>query len=202
MRRRTAAPYVRSTWRSQVPRPMLRNTEEKKFTDTNSDALSSTTFVAFPICAPQPGTGRSARVGDRVYIMYMQARFGIEIGTTSPANIRIVLMVDKQPNGIAVTSAELFENTLQATYSQFNAAYRNRFTILRDKRLNLNTAQRPTLVWKMYKKIGIESFLSGSAGSAADYRTNGLYLVMFSDVAPASNPPTVRMYLRVHYRDA
>lgn len=173
-----------------------------------------------------PGTGFNERVGRKFVIKSIQLRLHLSyryMGDTSmaygavPAGIlRVVLVWDKQPNGVTPAITDIFvTNNAQ---SMTNLDNRNRFNILMDKVYSTpNMAQGETnavddhcislggTVCKKYKKCNLTTINNaGAAGTVADITTGALWLVLLSD-ATANDNPTVHHHVagtaRIRYLD-
>jgi len=117
---------------------------------------------------------------------------------------RVCLVLDKQPNGAALTAAQVFSSV--SHLAPRNLENRARFKILMDKRMTLNSdvvgepgARR---VWKIYRRLNIPvTFNNGNAGTVADIITGSVYLVMIGSNAAGVTAGSFQGISRIRYTD-
>lgn len=236
MRRRTGLVRRRSFRRvnagGRFNRSLVRRGAEIKYLDVKSDAQA----VAYDAGggAGQPmilllngmtqNTTASTRIGRQITMKHLFLRlritgpsvFNTTVGATvgdARSCVRILLILDRQPNATAVTLADIFEfSTANDTQwiSPINLSNRERFKVITDKTMTLND-QRPEMIRKFYKKLYKKVTYNGTnGGSIGDIQTNALYLIVVSDKhsgntvgqATSQLPPTIWVYSRLRYYDA
>lgn len=202
--RRRFYPRRQYSWRANIPRPMVYNQQEPKYYDKKVTVVAvGDTPTIVPLCTPTQGTAKNERVGDYLYLMQVLIYFQFAIGATDTVDMRLILLLDKQPNGAQFSGSNLMQNASVGVepYSNFNASYRDRFVILRDKMFTFSNNGNASFSWKLFKRLGVIAHNSGTAQDATDYRTNGLYLYYITNSA-VGVAPTISFNSRVHFRDA
>lgn len=122
--------------------------------------------------------------------------------------LRCMVVWDKQPTGVALTAAELFQDNIGSdVLSPVNWDNRRRFKIVMDKTIKLDTyaesGRSPYIFNKTIKlpsTVG-KTYYSGSAGLIANIKTGVLYFIYLSD-SGATTHPTFRYYIRSTFQDA
>lgn len=146
------------------------------------------------------------RTGRRTTIKSIEIR-GYNYVTTGSGTDqihRVVLVLDKQPNGAAMTIAQLLNSA--SHLSPRNLENRARFQILSDKRwaLNSDAAAEPGArkVWKIYRRVNFPvTYNSGDAGTIADITTNSLYVVYIGSNAAGVTAGSIQFHSRIRYTD-
>jgi len=108
-------------------------------------------------------------------------------GTAAANNLtscQLIMFIDKQPNAAIPVLGNLFD-TNNAPYTDMyyvNLDYRERFRIVKQKRINLNSWLKPMALVSMFKvwKRGLKTTYIGSNSLIANIATNALYLVCIS----------------------
>lgn len=129
--------------------------------------------------------------------------------TPVPTLIRAMIVYDKQPNGTALTTAQVLNvvGTLNAAISPRNLEYRSRFQVIRDTRSTLPSAELTDYrdgpkYFKYYGTMNLPvTYNSGDAGTVADITTGSLYLIVISDANPAGALPSFTYTSRLRYTD-
>ncbi len=119
---------------------------------------------------------------------------------TTPINdsLRIMIVIDKQPNEINMVIADLIDATNMTSFR--NLDQRKRFVILKDTVLDMSIGRGTIARDSWYKKFDMKTTYDDSdAGTIVDITTNALYLVLFS--TEASNGPSVARTTRIRYID-
>lgn len=112
--------------------------------------------------------------------------------------IRMMLVLDKQPNGAVFNSADLLQNTDTVAFRQLDN--RRRFLILEDRKYTISSTGPIIGYDRVYKEIDIKTTYDDSnAGTIADIETNALYLLFISN--EATNVPQVRVSARIRWLD-
>jgi len=188
-----------------------RSQVEKKYVDIASAqyaADTTGTVTALNLC--NEGTGVSQRVGRKICMKSVQVRGWITQETAQqPCMVRIMLVWDKQVNGVIATIAEILS---AATSNSFmNLDNRERFVVIKDKHYTLGTRNSTsgTAVAdksvsepiNIYKKLPEGSFtiFDGTGAGIADINTGALYLVTIGSAADAG---LAVLATRVRYTDS
>lgn len=196
---------------------------EKKYSDTSTTntAVSTTAGIA---CLNQlaQGTSATTRVGGKIVVRSIQVKgiFRLEqavdeaVSILAPAQAaRFMIILDKQPNGVLATAAEIFESSADV-FSPINMANRARFVVLTDKLFALgpsaSTSGAGVITWgsgtqkiiNWYKKCRIPVEYGGNSGLMADIKTNAIILVLMGQIATGDTDTNFSGYTRIRYQDA
>lgn len=147
------------------------------------------------------GAGDFNRVGNEVCMNYLMAKLNIEFPDTTN-RVRIMIVLDKQPNGAAPAAADLWTYTAQPVDSFLNPDSKARFHVIKDVLVSGGTSGGPATKafnWKipMRKKTVL---YKGIADTIASIQTNALWLVTCSDSGLPPNPRLNYMF-RLNYLD-
>lgn len=173
--------------------------QELKFKDTvSTDAIvSATGGIAIGPNLVVQGTGEEERIGRKIIIRSIAARFQVVLPSQTNADdlnggdtIRIIIFVDKQANGANATVLDILET---ATYDSFrNLANKNRFNILIDKWTTLNrrvsmtdgtnTASTPLVIkeFKFFAKLNLPIEFDGTTGAVTEIQSNNIQYLYIS----------------------
>jgi len=156
----------------------------------------------------QRGDDISNRIGRRITLRSIELR-GYNYVTTATGTDqihRVMLVLDAQPNGAALTTAMVLETV--SHLSPRNLENRMRFRILFDKTMALNSDlanhEEPGArkIWKIYKRFHIPvTFNAGDAGTIADITTNSLYLILIGSNAAGVTAGSFQGYSRLRFTD-
>lgn len=147
------------------------------------------------------GAGDFNRVGNEVCMNYLMAKLNMEFpDTTNRARVMIVL--DKQPNGLAPVAGDLWTYTAQPVDSFINPDSKARFHVLKDVLISGGTAGGPATKpfnWKINLRKKTVLY-KGVADTIASIQTNALWLITASDSGVPANPRLNYMF-RLNYLD-
>jgi len=203
-------------------RRMIRATEELKYINEVPLAfgLDITTPYQQWINSMGVGANRNQRAGNRVFMKKLHLRVGLECGTLSPTRVRILVIMDKQLNGVAPSTLLPFLGSGTAAplgqdlwRCPLNPAWvPSRFRILMDQSVALgiqggaaNFTERKIVIKSVPipKSCQVAQFNDGTSGTIADLNKNGLYLWIFTDYSgPVGTTPTATVSTRLDYTDA
>lgn len=181
---------------------------EKKVSDTSAGVVQvNTTGVITLLHLPVLGSDYNQRVGRKTLVksIYIRGRVLTEasnqvIGTavlTTSLQARMILLVDKQPNGAAPAVTDVLVTAEPA--SQLNLNNRDRFSILKDKQWSFDpysyttasgvaSMSRQIYSLKCYKKCNVETiFNSTNGGTIADINSGAIYLMWIGSGAAGTN---------------
>jgi len=167
------------------------------------------------------GTGGNERLGNRIEL----ARFTGRMQWAGPANgtqqqCRVMIVYDKQPNGLAFTASEILATSGDPILSLRDTTRPGRFDILMDKTFLIGqkfywttgTGDGATNVLQDDKIIKFSIPLGnrhphydGTGAIIDDINVGALYLITFADLASGGDPSTHPVYealLRLKYYDA
>lgn len=187
---------------------------EKKYIDTAAaDYACNTTGSVTCLNLCNEGTGVSQRVGRKICLKSVQVRGRVNPvdNTTVDQCVRVMLIWDKQVNGVIATIAEILSAATSESF--MNLDNRERFVVIMDKQFVLGAQDSatgytgsPTIhPINKYKKLPEGSFTiyDGTGAGIADINTGALYLVTIGDQTAASAVGgTARLACRVRYTDS
>jgi len=176
-------------------------------------------------------TSANGRIGQKVKIKSLGINFSawmpsgvIPTGACQSHLLRMILVCDKQNNGVGFTSADLLHDPVvpldPSAQSFRNLNNSGRFVVLSDTKYNLNytglaaETAAPTgfigvsqtlisgTIWKDMNLV-IEYNTNSAAGTLPDIRSNNLALVMVLESAPVPGVAGVSIFLnsRVRFED-
>lgn len=196
---------------------------ERKYIDaTVTSAFVSTTASIDHISAITQGPGAIQRIGSKVLIRSIQCKGcfrqenavdGAVSLNSPPQSIRLLVIIDKQPNGATPAITDVLESN--SVFSPINMAYRDRFIVVKDKLLTLGgvatTATANQISYggecikniNFYKKLRfVMTFANVATGTIADVRTNALHWIMLGQTASGESDATFSGFVRVRFQDA
>lgn len=158
-----------------------------------------------------PGTGATERVGMKVTIKSIEIRFQLQSTPTTGVSQfgRFILVLDRQPNGIAPGAVTDILSS-QSTGSPRNLANRKRFKIMLDKVVPIGStiagvSSTPDLRFLKYylkpRKSIVTEYNTGVTGNIADISTNSLYFVYFGTELSGATDILIRGTIRIRYVD-
>lgn len=211
-RRKTgeASSMLKSKPRFQRQNAILTSRDvELKVADIAATTYQVNTTGSFTLlAAPVPGTDFTNRVGRKVELksVYIRgfvfpeaaASQGVAIDTIME-QARLIVFVDKQPNGAVPVVADLLNTA--STASMLNLNNRDRFRIIHDETFEFdpyyfsNTATQSYVSAtnqikpvKYFKKLNIRTiFNAGTAGTIADINSEALYMFWIGNAAAGTN---------------
>lgn len=194
----------RSSYRSRSGGWKSNTRIEYKYKDTAVNQAVNTTPAYILLNGTVEGVGPSAHIGRRTTLCSIEMKMKSYCTNTTGVdqNHRIVLVYDRQPNQVAPTMAEVFnavgENTLR------NLDNRSRFTILLDKRIDLNAYGEPGAqqVWNYFKRLRLPTQYDATADDTISSITTGsLYLITYGTEAAGNTAGSLYGNVRVRYSD-
>ncbi len=178
----------------------LINTEFKTVDTSSATAVSASGTVQL-LNATIAGDDFDNRDGRVIRCKSIQYAINIimEPATAVNTTTRVMLVIDKQPNGVLMTVGELL--TSGASNLDFrNLDNRKRFIILSDKIVMQSNTANTLDRLELYKQIDMKTIYDDSnAGTIADIESNALFLVMIS--SEATNTPTLQVETRMRFID-
>lgn len=167
------------------------------------------------------GDSRTTRTGNRIENVGLRCALTIEpSGAAQQATrVRVMLVMDKQPNGVGIIGGDLFP-TGTAAANRFYAPYNlntvpRRYKILWDKLFLLRQgvagataagmltqfAQQPIYMRKSFKLKSKTKYNDGNAGTIADVITPNISWVLISSQG-AGQAPLVSIHYDFIFKDA
>lgn len=177
---------------------------EFKYAQANSSSTPSTAAATLLLLnGLTKGDDSTDREGRQIRMKSVQYNVRSLInGAATATLVRVMLVLDTQPNAAAPTIANILETTGGLYVDAFrNLSNRKRFIILKDDKQVLDSDDQYNNIdcYKQFNPGFKTVYNSGNAGTIADITTNALYLVAISD--EATNTPSVNMYYRIRFID-
>lgn len=153
------------------------------------------------------GDDISERVGRQITMKSIELKgvSYVTAGTGIDQSVRAMVVYDRQTNGSALTIAQVLDQTAgNPSYQLRNLENRRRFTVLMDRRIDLNASGESgsTKQWQFYRRLNHPvTFNSGDAGTVADITTGSVYLITVGNVAAGATAGGCLVYSRIRYDD-
>ena len=195
---------------------------ELKFFDTLKAQTSVTetgTVLDDSVNHIAQGVTEENRVGRKCTIrgLHFKGTYNNTVSTVLSAtnqSVRIVIVVDKQTNGTAVTVADVLEDVTEFNgYNSYrNLANSQRFKVLMDRRFNIRipaVAQTAAgtfstylneYKWEFNKRLNLPIEFSGTTGAIGEIRSNNI--AIFAICRDATTRPEVGYTCRVRFSDS
>lgn len=182
---------------------------EKKFIDLALTAFNASTtgVVSYISSGISQGASQSQRIGRNIVLKSIEGRGAVEAGTTTTiANVRLMLIEDKQPNKALAGITDILNSA--SYYSLNNDANKERFRTIMNMPLCIignnatPTTELANVPTNFYKKLNIEvTYGIIGDGTIADTTTGALLLVVVSDIAVGTASPNYNTTFRIRYID-
>ena len=163
-------------------------------------AVTSTGLFVTLAAIPQ-GDDDMDRNGSQVSMRRLEIRFIAARGLQESC-LRIIILVDKQTNGVVPTLAQVLTVTAtgeQTVTSPINNDNKKRFTILSDRMRTLNAASKPTQCWSQRLKLTHKMRFDGVGIGTADIVSGALWLLLISNTVGGGNSPVFTTVSRVWF---
>lgn len=139
------------------------------------------------------------RVGDMVNIKTLCIKGNVNFPDASN-NVRLMVVLDTQPNGASPAFADLFTFPSTPVVSFVAPPARRRFKIIFDKQYaggNVGPVARPI---KLFKKLNFNTYYKSDLNGIGDIQTNALWIITLNDSSIAPHP-ALQLAVRVTYTD-
>lgn len=159
--------------------------QEVKFIDVFGDNfITSNGSVTLLNLIPE-GTSDNQRVGNSAKLHSVRLQMEMRSDPLAASSLlRVLVLIDKQPNGAFITLADIFEDTANATRTILSPIQMNsskRIRVLRDRLFALNSTTRNILTSKMFIRLTLQPRWVGAASGIANLETGALLLILLSD---------------------
>lgn len=206
---------VSKSVKKYVKKALDQNTEDKQagapLAVVNMDNIAQTLLIN----GITLGTQQGQRVGNRIRLKRAVGRVNFSqsgaAATLAPNSVRLLVVLDKQPNGAAPSYTQLFTNTTagEEYLSAINVDGEKRYKVLYDKLFTLqvhggstNTPEEKTVRINipLHKVITV---YNGTGSTVAAVNTNALHFMYLSDTSSAAaNPVVISAQWEIRYEDA
>ncbi len=174
---------------------------EVKFVDVNFEAAVSTTPSTVLLNLIPQGSGPQTRIGNTCKLHSVKVRFTAIIDPLVAATrLRVLIVIDKQPNGVFLTLADLLSNTAAGSGTMLSPPESDswkRVRILRDHLFLLTTNVRNLQKKTWTIRLTLQPRFVDAAAGIANIETGALLLFMISD--QAVNAPIVSWSSRLKF---
>ncbi|AUM61921.1 capsid [uncultured virus] len=198
---------------------------ELKYIDNSSWGYVTTPSGSFTLLnALLQGAAPKQRIGQRINMRSIHLKMtmtGPGYGAANAAYalygyIRVMLVLDLQPNSQTMTLANLLEDTATGigVMSSINMDNAARFKVLFDKRYMLTpstiiaaanflqTTTNGTIYDEVYLKLSHEAYYADTnAGDITDIKTGALFLVTVGSNPDVNEQPGISFFARLRYTD-
>lgn len=174
---------------------------EKKYNDVfDFSLIVPTSAVIIPLINLVRNSTAQGRVGSSVKVVSLYVSVQFDINPLAVGSIvRMMLILDMQANQALPSVGDILQDTTAQTMQPLDLEHTDRFKILRDKRIVLNTGYIQETFKKYYIKKECHIKYESNTGTITDIISNNLLLLFVSN--ESDNTPTVSYYSRVRYID-
>lgn len=179
---------------------------ESKYSDTIIGGTAFGLGIGQQVLLSGLSLGQTAttRNGQSVKWNHIEFDFMVSMGTVAAVTYaRILLVKDNAPNAATFAVGDLFQAPVTGTdytTSRFNVGNRERFSIMYDVMMDLNSSKTLSYHFQMARSLSFHTYYNtGNAGTIADITSDALYFIALSN--QAVNTPTITGSLRVNFVD-
>lgn len=176
------------------------NSEEKYHDNLVNLAVDSTGNLNVHLTGIAAGDTDQTRNGNSLLGRYINIKGTILAGTISSV-VRLMLICDKQADGVAPSISDVLDSTGLGVNAMLNKDYSGRFVLLKELRINVNINGANLVPYQMFVKTPWHLRYDGSTGNVADTKENQLYLLGISSAASGGTAPTVSFASRFNFYD-
>lgn len=177
-------------------------------TDTGYITQDASHEAFHPIIALSQGAGPTQRLGEQVSVRSIQMNVAFECSATTADLVRIMLVLDRQPNSTLALISDVLSTSGATTIncqSQRKLENRKRFKILLDKRIPTSVSNYTPYVTRKYylkfKKPVLVQYNTANAGDYTDITSNSLLMCCFGDSASTAEQPYLIAQIRCRFTD-
>lgn len=189
----------KANMRVEIQRYMRRNAEHKFFDSTVASAVGTGYNI---LALSQPiiqGVGGGARVGDNITYIDLTMIYRIDIGNGSNTDVRFIVVLDKQNNGVAPVVGDLLVNTgFTSTYSA-QQIKEKRFNILWDVVYNVTSGGVGGITKKVVIPLVQKAEFNDPTNVVGANGKNSMWLFMVS--TDNTNKPGFNMDFQIRFTD-
>lgn len=180
------------------------NGPEYKYMET-SDAQRYPTnlgYITSPLGQLTCGPNANQRIGNKITVKSYQLKATCTLDpatVTGFAHLRILILLDKQPNAALPTIASIFPATADRLISGLSPEVWDRYSILTDKQYFVSNAQAQSKYINIFKKLNMSVDYANAATAIPG--TNAIHVLLISNEPAGGNPPVVIWTERIRYTD-
>lgn len=179
-----------------------RSAPELKFIDTSYSNTGVTGLgPVSTLNAITRGDNNDERDGDSVKCMSVRVNGFIDNSNAGRAIVRIMLVLDKQPNGSVAAVTDIFKAPVST--GPINMDNKKRFSIIYDRNYylegyNATAPARSSQLFQFYKKLGKNGVSSRYYDTAGTVSSNAIYLIYVTNLAAGNINVTGNARLRFY----
>lgn len=149
---------------------------EKKFIDSTVAVAALLAPSLLLVNGVATGTDFNSRIGREILMhsLYMRLTYSNTVDQT--AGLRIMLVYDKQPNGVLPNITDVI--TTADLMSPNNLNNKDRFITISDKIRYINTAGERGAFHQKYKKLRVSTTFSGTTAAIGSISTGAVYVIL------------------------
>ena len=180
----------------------LVNSELYKFDLSNSStSITSDAPLVTHLTAIATGDGEGQRTGNSIFVRSVDLKGVLMYNSSSTVQaqtVECIILIDTQQLGdTAPAFTDVFSSAVP--WAHLNASTVGRFIILGRKRIILE--KNGDGAKSVNLSIPLKHHVRFNGTASSDVQKGGIYLMMVSDIATASNPPVFNSHIRVSYHD-
>lgn len=177
---------------------------EFKTIDVAPNVTADTTGSVTLLNGLTQGTDYTNRIGRKVTLRSIEIKGQnfVTPATGVDQNQRILIVHDRDPTGVLPAITDILTAVTPVALRNLNN--RTRFTILMDKRFQLNATAEPTStrLWKYYKRFyKMMDFNGNNFGDIRDITNGAIYYVSLGNVAAGATAGGSFANVRIRYTD-
>lgn len=181
----------------------LKREVEPKYVDLDTSTTVSTSGTIIYLHTIPEGDSDGARSGALINAKSVHGNMKLTIhGSATQTVVRLALVRVRDVNGGTPTISQCWSSggTVGGTLALRNLQEAERYKVLWDKKVTLNSVSQPEKLVKFYQKLNsIKMRFNNTAGGNAECEGYGYFLFMISD--EATNVPTVLYTTRFVFTD-
>lgn len=173
---------------------------ERRYVDINIAAGQANTTGSVNLCnGMNMGDTNGFRLGTDITMTFMKVKGHIYSASSTVANVRLLLVYDKQTNAATPTVNDILTSTDPNAMRNNNNA--KRFKILFDKSWAISATNVFPKRFDTNIKLGQLNthYNTSNVGTIADIVTGSLFWVYLSDVVAGANDPSIDLHSRLWY---
>lgn len=178
----------------------LLNTEEKYVDNNTAISNQTTTATIQTLFAPTQGDTQTTRNGNSMKVTKVHGKIDVYRNTSSTfvsTSCRVMVLIDHQPNGALPSITDIL--TTSSVRSWRNVNFGSRYTILFDKKCELDSVQKNYCSYEFHKDLQTHMEFGSNTGGVADINRNNFVFVALSD--EATNGPQINRAMRIRFID-
>lgn len=179
------------------------NAEKKSIDLTPAIFPQNNTPFIFFTTGVSTGTDETNRDGRSILLKSIYIRSLLIRGAVDSV-CRIIVFIDKAPNGVLPTASDLLTGTsgpgwVLTTLNQDNAG--SRFKVIADKMVTLSAGSSTTKEVTIFRKLNHHAKYDGITNNISDATTGHVFVLYVSNVSAAGDSPQIQSSYRAMFYD-